>query len=322
MAAVAGPSEIEAGSPVETRLWDALGRWSASVLVEGKAAEIYQVEHKPDSTACYIEAVDGKEFTAIFRRERADATDQSLHLCIDGSNVDAFFLNSGNKADAVFSGARVSALEERPFLFAPIPLTDDADQADANEAVIKGLGTIRFDVIDEKSKKATMGHSTAYGAPKVVPPQAERVTVDYIDGSPYHSFIFHYRSRAILELEGIVEPSAEAVALPAAADARESSSPPGAVAAGTSEPAPQKKKAKRRTIELTLSDSDSDDDGPDLRAKVARLEAENARLRGPSAVKLEGGRKVKAEKGVKTEKEEVDFKVTKKDGKVVLDILD
>lgn len=146
MAAVAGPSEIEAGSPVETRLWDALGRWSASVLVEGKAAEIYQVEHKPDSTACYIEAVDGKEFTAIFRRERADATDQSLHLCIDGSNVDAFFLNSGNKADAVFSGARVSALEERPFLFAPIPLTDDADQADANEAVIKGLGTIRFDV--------------------------------------------------------------------------------------------------------------------------------------------------------------------------------
>lgn len=44
-----------------------------------------------------------------------------------------------------------------------------------------------------------------YGAPKVVPPQAERVTVDYIDGSPYHSFIFHYRSRAILELEGIVE---------------------------------------------------------------------------------------------------------------------
>lgn len=116
--------------------------------------------------------------------------------------------------------------------------------------------------------------------------------------------------------------SAEAVALPAAADARESSSPPGAVAAGTSEPAPQKKGPKRRTIELTLSDSDSDDDGADLRAKVARLEAENARLRGPSAVKLEGGRKVKAEKGVKAEKEEVDFKVTKKDGKVVLDILD
>lgn len=65
-----------------------------------------------------------------------------------------------------------------------------------------------------------------------------------------------------------------------------------------------------------MSDSDSDADGGDLRAKIARLEAENARLRGPGGVKLKGSRKIKAEK------EEVDFKVTEKDGKTVLDIFD
>ncbi|BGP52845.1 hypothetical protein JCM8202v2_000402 [Rhodotorula sphaerocarpa] len=313
MATVAGPSDaLAAAPPAKTKLWDAEKRWSASVLVEGEPAEIYKVEHQPVSTTCYIEAVDGKKFTVSFAREAAAPTDQVVLLRIDGSNVDSMLFRKAKPDEGFFTGARISALEERPFVFAPIPLTDEADEAEVDEAILKDLGTIRLDVrrakarkggassgdvykdalkqhvIDEKSKKAKMGHSTAYGAPKAAPAQSARVNTDYLDNEPCYSFVFQYRSRAMLELERIVEPSAEAAALPAGADARESPSPA----------------------------SSSDADGGDLRAKIARLEAENARLRGPGGVKLKGSRKIKAEK------EEVDFKVTEKDGKTVLDIFD
>ncbi|GAA6011186.1 hypothetical protein JCM8202_003926 [Rhodotorula sphaerocarpa] len=289
MATVAGPSDaLAAAPPAKTKLWDAEKRWSASVLVEGEPAEIYKVEHQPVSTTCYIEAVDGKKFTVSFAREAAAPTDQVVLLRIDGSNVDSMLFRKAKPDEGFFTGARISALEERPFVFAPIPLTDEADEAEVDEAILKDLGTIRLDVrrakarkggassgdvykdalkqhvIDEKSKKAKMGHSTAYGAPKAAPAQSARVNTDYLDNEPCYSFVFQYRSRAMLELERIVEHA----------------------------------------------------DGGDLRAKIARLEAENARLRGPGGVKLKGSRKIKAEK------EEVDFKVTEKDGKTVLDIFD
>lgn len=48
------------------------------------------------------------------------------------------------KADK-YTGKRISASEIRPFLFAPIALTDDASEAVRDEAIIKGLGTIRLD---------------------------------------------------------------------------------------------------------------------------------------------------------------------------------
>lgn len=53
-----------------------------------------------------------------------------------------------------------------------------------------------------------------------------------------------------------------------------------------------------------------------MRAKIARLEAENARLRG--GVKAEPGVKVKDKPKVKKEK----LKCTQEKGKVVLDLLD
>jgi hypothetical protein len=43
-----------------------------------------------------------------------------------------------------YDGKRVSATEVRPFVFAPIALTDDASEAVRDEAIIKGLGTIRL----------------------------------------------------------------------------------------------------------------------------------------------------------------------------------
>lgn len=79
-----------------------------------------------------------------------------------------------------------------------------------------------------------------------------------------------------------------------------------------------KKNQKRKKIELTLPESSDEDDdgGGDLRAKIARLEGENARLRG--GVKAEPGVKIKDEPKVKKEK----YKTTQENGKVVLDLLD
>lgn len=45
-----------------------------------------------------------------------------------------------------WTGKRISASEIRPFVFAPIALTDDAAEAVHDEAIIKGLGTIRLDM--------------------------------------------------------------------------------------------------------------------------------------------------------------------------------
>ena len=44
-----------------------------------------------------------------------------------------------------YEGKRVSPTEIRPFVFAPIALTDDASEAVRDEAIIKGLGTIRLE---------------------------------------------------------------------------------------------------------------------------------------------------------------------------------
>ena len=88
--------------------------------------------------------------------------------------------------------------------------------------------------------------------------------------------------------------------------------------ASSSSAAAGKKNQKRKKIELTLPESSDEDDdgGGDLRAKIARLEGENARLRG--GVKAEPGVKVKDKPKVKKEK----LKCTQEKGKVVLDLLD
>lgn len=76
-------------------------------------------------------------------------------------------------------------------------------------------------------------------------------------------------------------------------------------------------KQKRKKIELTLPESsDEDDNGGKLRAKIARLEAENAKLRG--GVKSEPAIRVEDEFKVKKK----NYTTTQENGKMVLDLLD
>ncbi|GAA5852924.1 hypothetical protein JCM9279_000079 [Rhodotorula babjevae] len=322
--------------PVVTKLIDPTGKWTAWVSVDGEPVEIYQVEHKDKKTTCYIEAREGKEFIIQFAFSHGGATDLALYAVVDGSSVgDVSLSRARGDPTYVFEGARISHAAVRPFQFAQIALTDDADEACHTEAVVKNLGTIQLKVhrtrilgskpstttyedvqqpiVDEKSKKATMSHSTAYGAAKVLATSGLTAMVDWIDriASPFWTLEFKYRSRALLELEDIVKPIVEPS--PPPADARAASA--SASASGSGSPAVKGKGKKRKATTISLSDSDYDDED-DLRAKVARLAAENNRLKGG---------------GVKREKDDVKPMIegepigkTSKDekGRTVIDLLD
>ncbi|KAG0666065.1 hypothetical protein C6P46_005416 [Rhodotorula mucilaginosa] len=315
-----------------TRLVDAMGRWSAAVKIAGEETEVFKVEHEAGKTTCYIAAEEGKEFEVQLDTLRQPSTDESARLYVDGVKK--------------YVGKQISLREIRPFVFAPIALTDDATKAVRDEAIIKGLGTIRLDVyrvtykgtventdqymdesteqlVNEKYKKATLSHTTTFGPSKYAPASDRLCDITYTDtwGSPMYSLVFQYRSRG----RSVCTDSSPSPVHP---DAFPRSTARGQGNCGTSSTSASpkleagshassssatagKKKHKRKKIELTLPESsDEDDDGGKLRAKIARLEAEVATLRADVKDKKAG--KVKKEK----------FKATQENGKVVLDLLD
>ncbi|GAA5932508.1 hypothetical protein JCM3775_005939 [Rhodotorula graminis] len=327
---------FEPAAAPTTRLYDPTSAWNGWVSVDDQPVEIYRVEHKDRKSTCYIEARDGKEFVVNFGPRLAGGTDLAVYAVIDGSRVEGLSLTRARGTlPHKFIGARISSTTIRPFQFAHIALTDDADEACQTESVVKNLGTIQLEVyrtrilgkvpnheqydsfeqpvVDEKSKKATMSHSTAYGAAKTSVSSGQADSVDWIDrlGSPFWTLEFKYRSRALLELEDIVKPVVEPSPPPANARATSASTS----ASGSGSPVVRDK--MRKATAISISDSDGDDD---LRAKVARLEAEVGQLRG-------GG----GAGGVKREKEDVKPEVegerigkTSEDekGRTVIDLLD
>ncbi|BGP36613.1 hypothetical protein JCM10449v2_000514 [Rhodotorula kratochvilovae] len=326
MAPVSGSS---GGTTPLTKLTDVANRWSAWVTIDNKPVQVYQVEHKDQKTTCYIEAAEGKEFKVCFTRASRAASDLAAYLKIDGTSIEGFSLPQKDLPGQVdtFEGARISQTAIRPFKFAPIALTDDPDEADNSEAVVKNLGSIQIEtyrtrilgkaagpshayqdakqhVVDEKSKKATMSHSTAYGEAQTSVASQQSDSVIWVDpyGTPGYTLEFKYRSRALLELEDIVKPRLAASPPPARAASAAAS------ASGSGSPVDSRK--KRKTSALSLSDNEDED----LRAKIARLESENSKLKGG----------VKREKGdVKPKvKGEPIGKVRKENGRTVIDLLD
>ncbi|GAA5958147.1 hypothetical protein JCM8115_003995 [Rhodotorula mucilaginosa] len=356
-APLAGPSGAQAPVPDhagDTRLSDAYYRWSAAVRIDGVEAEVYKVEHGVDKTTGFIVAEEGKEFEILVKRDERPDHDESTILSIDGSVMSAHtFHRNQPKMNDTFNGKRVSATEIRPFVFAPIALTDDPDEAVQDEKIIQGFGTIRLNfhrvirqgidkrqrhaftdapgqrLVDERCKKATMSHSTTFGATRTVPlPTGKpRAKYKYIDSreDPLYSLIFQYRSRAILEAEGIVEalpaPGAtpEEVA-PAEGGTVTPSPPPPPVKPPCSTPPRGIKKRKSETMCLAESDSESEDAHDDLREKLARLEAELAVLRGNVKPEPPSTNRKKVKRELTTTQENV--KVTEEDGRVVLELLD
>ncbi|BGP28672.1 hypothetical protein JCM10296v2_000408 [Rhodotorula toruloides] len=298
-----------------TKLSDPLNVWSASVLIDDKPVEVYKVVHEGKHSTCYIEAVEGKDFKVRLTKTSYTATDHAAYLQLDGTEADAFSIERSNTHPATFTGKRVSATSIRPFSFAKIALTDDTDIATKDESVIKNLGTISIDIyrtailgtsvrkgkykddakqhiVDERSKKATMSHSTSYGEAKYQPETGQRVEITWIDAwkSPYHTLSFRYRSRTLLELGDIVKPIIRAT-------------PPPNPLEPASSPAAESLSRKRKTDVIVISD---DDDDAAQRTEVVK--------------QINGG--VKAEKKPKVKDEPLRMNVKKEGGQTVIDLLD
>lgn len=125
--------------------------------------EIYKVEHGERKTTCWIEAVEGKEFQ-VSARTSWKATAVKSVLSVDGSTyaglllvcraeltfsrrrVRGYGLGREERADkkVVCRGARISPTQIRPFVFAKMALTDDADATTVSEDVLKHLGTVQL----------------------------------------------------------------------------------------------------------------------------------------------------------------------------------
>ncbi|KAL8284066.1 hypothetical protein RQP46_005179 [Phenoliferia psychrophenolica] len=292
------------------------GHWSAWVSIASSPVPIHSIEYKSSlsKTIGYIQSEDATPFTVHARNdwETVSPTDYVVQVFLDGQKMDGI-VRSKNKCEHLPpNDPKRTTL--RPFIFGKPSLTEDSDLACADERIIKNLGTIQISlfranrlahlaskprvfnapvqdpVLDEKSKKAALSHTTQLGEsvesaiPKRYPPH-----LTWIDNreTPMHTFEFRYMSRALLEIKGHVEPLPE-------------SSPP---------PPNANDNGKKRAIEtITVGDSDSDDDDEEdaKAAEVRKLKARLAMLEGSGSGEKKG-KKVKREKDLKNEEGKVKF---------------
>lgn len=133
-------------------------------------------------------------------------------------------------------------------------------------------------ILHERSKKAQVSHSTQFGQQFYAPPQRSLKAQD-IDPphSPYYTFNIFYRSKTLLELEGIA-PSTDA-------GKKVSETTP---QAGPSNSSTKKRGAASQVIVIEDSDSDDDDvlDASEMAATIRRLKAENAALKKDKKPKI------------------------------------
>ncbi|GAA5838411.1 hypothetical protein JCM9279_003235 [Rhodotorula babjevae] len=344
------------GSAPLTKLVDPSNNFEGEILIDHKPVQIYKVEHAERKTTCFIEAVEGKEYQVRFL-EPGLRDDFKARLYVDGTFARAYNLTGCDRPPTLCVGARVSPEHIRPFMFAKIALTDDPDEATTSENVIKALGTVRITfhriivtgekrckenrgtehqqpVVDERSKKASTSHSTAYGDKLVRPSKTGRRTQCIaIDPStrPSYTLEFKYRSRDLLELDGIVEPR------PASpSPARPSPPLQPAVASNSTSPAVGAPSAsssssgkKRRSSSTDSGSTSRDQELQEMRAKIARLEEENSQYRaGASTSASTSGGAVKREAGGDEDVKPAFVKgepigTTKmENGRMVIDLLD
>lgn len=147
LAARAAATSADSPAP-ETKLHDIENRWSAQIKVGGVPACVYQVEHEVNKTTCYIVAEEGKEFEVTWKHEKPAQTDECGRLRVDGTPIGGGITKRrlGDRDHYTWLGNYISATQIRPFVFAPIALTDDPSTAVTDKAVLIGLGSIQLDL--------------------------------------------------------------------------------------------------------------------------------------------------------------------------------
>ncbi|BGP38174.1 hypothetical protein JCM10450v2_002111 [Rhodotorula kratochvilovae] len=210
----------------------------AWIEVEGAPLQVFGVEQDGSKVVAYIEAKDGAAFEVHYLDLRTSC--QRAHvarLYVDGSRVNGMVVKrqdpmfedppDGSSRECIFKGSKCTRTTIRPFEFNSLQVTDNDDLACSDERVVKNIGTIQIKYmrvknprstdtfkpkagqmpsIHEKAKKAQLSHQVGFGDPVDVP-AGSRLLFDLIDreDDPLSMLEFRYRSRALLEAQGIVD---------------------------------------------------------------------------------------------------------------------
>ncbi|GJE94865.1 hypothetical protein PsYK624_110410 [Phanerochaete sordida] len=199
-----------------------------TVVVGNEPLSEYTIAEEGDSTViCWIPSEEGKEFSI----KTVNDTPSTIITCetdVDGRSMDRTICRA--KASTLVRGTYSSASAVRPFTFTRIGVSDDDDLLDTDNANIEAIGTIRVSVrrveelekrafvageydtteiglLHERRKKAGV-HCVSLGKEIALQKKTNRgsVGVAYLDTpeKPYCVFIFHYRSKDILQAQGII----------------------------------------------------------------------------------------------------------------------
>ncbi|GAA5874677.1 hypothetical protein JCM16303_002947 [Sporobolomyces ruberrimus] len=139
-----------------------LPRFLVWVEVDRRPVRVYsKSQPEKGKTVCYIEAIEGKQFTVEYADLRKSPPEDPfvLNLTVDGSLQSNRDYRDSRKAawrHESFAGRQTSNdRKERPFLFAPLVTTDDETVACSNKEVIANLGSIS--VVYERVKNVSEG---------------------------------------------------------------------------------------------------------------------------------------------------------------------
>ncbi|OJT04175.1 hypothetical protein TRAPUB_5127 [Trametes pubescens] len=199
-----------------------LNGYSAHICCDGKELETYDVRVEDEKNiSCWIPSEEGKRFIVHWSDESSSTTMQ-VKVLVDGRciGITAHPPNRTGRRDGMFETSGTL----RPFLFAPLLLTDDDALLDDN--VNADLGTVQIEMmlvqryerkkksqslrrhvpdigpLHERSKKAGV-HATAFGQPQEVTPSTTSYIPLGVDKEPFAIFKFRYRPLELLQANGI-----------------------------------------------------------------------------------------------------------------------
>ncbi|KAJ7451853.1 hypothetical protein B0H11DRAFT_2201588 [Mycena galericulata] len=200
--------------------------FSAWVTIEGVEAPEYGVEtsENQQEISCWIPSEVGKKFCVHWSNISAPGLTGG-GVQVDGHKCGFEAVASDTRPITAFmDGIAETDTKTRPFVFAPLELTDD--DAYLESATHPNLGLIKLEIwrvdvgggvapsviavpskqkVHERAKKGSMNQQITFGAP-VEHAQVQSAQIRRIGVGPLVTFSFKYRSLDLLRANGITPP--------------------------------------------------------------------------------------------------------------------
>ncbi|KAK7020449.1 hypothetical protein R3P38DRAFT_2969533 [Favolaschia claudopus] len=200
--------------------------FSAWIVVDGKPVPQYLVAEDPQASriSCWIPGDEGQNFS-VHWKDHGGKIDSCAFITLDGLVVPGRFLFGSGEASR--SGVRTSARTERPFMFQTIEEDETLDQAINKEAGMINLRIKRVERVAgrpanplQKLPESLCGKRKAgdicvgfgeetetfdqYAYTWSIKPHAKDGPANGRVPKTYVSFVFRYRTREWLQMQGIM----------------------------------------------------------------------------------------------------------------------